>query len=113
MFKNMRYPSVIVGVRLEPRGKHVIPVLPGNMDVFGARLVVREVDCSQLQFGHGFCTLDGEAVELVAGKRQLGESRGIAADIGALFGSELARERQATAKHCAVCVWGGGIRGGV
>lgn len=108
MLENMRYPGVIVGIRLEPRGKHVIRILPGNMDVLGARLVVGEVDCGQLELGHGFRTLDGEAVELVAGKRQLGESRGIAADIGDLFRGEPARERQATAKHCAVCVVVGG-----
>lgn len=101
----MRHPSVIVGIRLEPRGKHVIPVFPRNVDVLGARLVVGEMNRCQLQFGHGLCALDGEAVELVAGERQLGRSRGIAAEVevangGALFRGELAPERQATAEHC-------------
>lgn len=85
MLENMRYSSVIVGIRLEPRSKHVIPILSRNMNVLGARLVVGEVDRGQLQFGHGLCALDGEAVEFVAGERQLGESCGIAADIGAPF----------------------------
>lgn len=68
VLKNMRHPSVIVGIRLEPRGKHVIPVFPRNVDVLGARLVVGEMNRRQLQFGHGLCALDGEAVELVAGE---------------------------------------------
>lgn len=98
----MRHPSVIVGIRLEPSSKHVVPVLTRNMDVLGACLVMAQVDRGQLEFGHCLCTLHGEAVQLVAWTREVAEGGGIAAaEDGGLLRGEEARERGTTAEHCA------------
>lgn len=99
----MWYPSVVVGIRLEPRSKHVVPVLARNMDVLGTRLVVAKVDRGQLEFGYHLCALHGEAVQLVAWMREVTKGGGIAAvaEDGGLLRGEEARERRATAEHCA------------
>lgn len=110
MLKNVRYAGVVVGIRFEPRGKHIVPVLARNVDILGARFVVTEVDRGQLKLGHRLCALHGEAVQLVAWAWELVEGGGIATAVaaeedGGLLRGEEAGERGATAEHCGRWWW--------
>ena len=71
MFQDVWHSSGIWRVSLEADGEDIVRILSGNVQVLGARLVVLEVQCSQLKLGHLLDALEGEAVQLLADAREV------------------------------------------
>ena len=119
VLQNMGDASVVVGIRLEANGKYIVLVVPCDVDVIGARLVMLKLNGGKLKFRDTLGALDGEAVKFVAGLGKLGEigqssiraSLGVDECSGAAAGNCLASERKATSQHREVddeWVMGGG-----
>jgi hypothetical protein len=60
-------------VGLEADGKDIVRILAGNMQVFGASLVVLEMQCGQLQLWDLLDALESKAMELLADIRKVGD----------------------------------------
>lgn len=68
---------VVWGVGLEADREDIVAVVAGDVQVFGARLVVPQVQCRQLELGNMLGAQESEAMELLArlGKlREVGRS---------------------------------------
>jgi hypothetical protein len=73
MLQDMRNTRVIGRVGLEPDGEDIVAVISGNVEMLRASLVVLQVQRSQLELWDVLGSQQCEAVELVAGFRQLGK----------------------------------------
>jgi len=71
MFQDVWHSSGVWRVSLEANGEDIVRILAGNVQVLGARLVVLEVQCSQLKLGNLLDALEGEAVQLLADAREV------------------------------------------
>lgn len=80
---------VVWGVGLEADREDIVAVVASDVQVFGARLVVPQVQCRQLELGNVLGAQQSEAMELLAGL-------GILREVGRRPRSPLGR----TAQHC-------------
>lgn len=90
---------VVWGVGLEPDREDIVGVVARNVQVFGTRLVVPQVQCRQLELGNVLGAEEGEAMQLLAG---LGELREIGRSSRRPFGR--------AAEHLDGGGGGGGVR---
>ena len=64
---------VVWGVGLEADREDIVGVVARNVQVFGTRLVVPQVQCRQLELGNVLGAEEGEAMQLLAGLGELRE----------------------------------------
>lgn len=62
MFQDVRHSRIIWGIRLEPDGEDIVLILPGNVEIISASLVVLEVQGRQLEFRDMLRTDQSEAM---------------------------------------------------
>jgi len=75
----MRHPGVVWGVCLEANREDIVAVVARDVEVFGARLVVAEVQGGQLELRNMLRPQESEAMKLLAGfgvLREIGHSFG-------------------------------------
>lgn len=65
MLQNVRHSGVIWWIGLESNGEDIIRVVPRNMDIVGAGLVVLELQRGQLELRNLLDALESEAMELL------------------------------------------------
>ena len=64
---------IIWGVSLEPNREDIVAVVASDVEVFGTRLVVPQVQRRQLKLGDMLRSEKRETMEFLAGLRKLGE----------------------------------------
>jgi hypothetical protein len=77
MFEDVRHPSVIGRIRLEPDGEDIVRVISGDVEVVRPGLVVFELEGCQLQLGDLLHALESEAMDLLSDfriAREIGDS---------------------------------------
>ena len=65
MFEDVRDARVVGGIGLESDRKDIVAVVAGDVEMFGASLVVLQVQCRQLEFGDMLRSYECKAVKLV------------------------------------------------
>ncbi len=66
MLQDMRHARVVGRVCLEPDGEDIVAVVAGNVEMFGAGLVVLQMQRRQLQLRNLFRAQKSEAMKLLA-----------------------------------------------
>lgn len=67
MLEDVGDARVVWGIGLEADGEDIVAVVARNVQVFGARLVVPQVQCRQLELWDVLRPEESEAVKLLAG----------------------------------------------
>ena len=114
MLQDVWHSGGIWRIGLEADGEDIVRILAGNVQVLGARLVVLEMQCSQLKLRHLLHVLEGESVQLLADARKVGDigHSGIATSgeggqpVGGYSGMSTALTLPANgAQHVRNCWW--------
>jgi len=110
MLEDVWHPRGVGRVGLEADGEDIVGVVPGNVNVFGARLVVLQLEGRQLQLGHLLYAAEGEAMELLA---HSGEGRGVGdGGIGTTEDGRRGRPREAEGRLAVLQRPAGGAQHG-
>lgn len=75
VLQDVWHASVIWRVGLEADRENIVTIVPGNVKMFSACLIVLQVQCSQLEFWYMLSPKQCEAVKLLTSLGMLGELR--------------------------------------
>jgi hypothetical protein len=73
VLQNVGHSGCIWRIRLEADGEDIVCVVAGDVQIFGASLVVLKVERRQLQLRYLLDALESEAMELLARLRKIGD----------------------------------------